>query len=87
MPPFAFEPSQRFRKLVECMVEGARRFGWASRREGRLLVGYGMAAAMRMHFQQLSTRGHRTFGAKSGASKPECRLWQGFPGYFAPRTR
>jgi xanthine dehydrogenase YagR molybdenum-binding subunit len=49
------------RRLVECMVEGARRFGWAnrpltpaSRREGRLLVGYGMAAEMRMHFQQLS---------------------------------
>jgi len=46
------------RRLVECMREGARRFGWegrpskpATRREGRVLVGYGMAAAMRMHFQ------------------------------------
>jgi len=40
------------------MREGARRFGWerrpprpASRREGQWLVGYGMAAAIRMHFQ------------------------------------
>ena len=46
------------RRLVECMREGARRFGWerrptqpASLREGRWLVGYGMAAAIRMHFQ------------------------------------
>jgi xanthine dehydrogenase YagR molybdenum-binding subunit len=46
------------RHLVECMREGARRFGWerrparpASRRDGRWLVGYGMAAAIRMHFQ------------------------------------
>jgi xanthine dehydrogenase YagR molybdenum-binding subunit len=46
------------RRLVECMREGARLFGWtrrpvrpASRREGRWLVGYGMAAAIRMHFQ------------------------------------
>ncbi|PTL78899.1 xanthine dehydrogenase [Vitiosangium sp. GDMCC 1.1324] len=46
------------RRLVECMREGARRFGWehrptrpASRRDGRWLVGYGMAAAIRMHFQ------------------------------------
>src|SRR4051794_19431100 len=40
------------------MREGARRFGWerrparpASRRDGRWLVGYGMAAAMRLHYQ------------------------------------
>ena len=47
------------RRLVECMREGARRFGWerrptkpASRRDGRWLVGYGMAAGIRMHFQR-----------------------------------
>jgi xanthine dehydrogenase YagR molybdenum-binding subunit len=46
------------RRLVECMREGARRFGWARRparpgsvRDGRWLVGYGMAAAVRMQFQ------------------------------------
>jgi xanthine dehydrogenase YagR molybdenum-binding subunit len=46
------------RRLVECMREGARLFGWerrpahpASRRDGRWLVGYGMAAGIRMHFQ------------------------------------
>jgi xanthine dehydrogenase YagR molybdenum-binding subunit len=46
------------RRLVECMREGARRFGWdrrplvpASVRDGRTLVGYGMAAAIRPHFQ------------------------------------
>jgi xanthine dehydrogenase YagR molybdenum-binding subunit len=46
------------RRLVECMREGARRFGWgrrpaqpASVRDDRWLVGYGMAAAIRMHFQ------------------------------------
>ncbi len=46
------------RLLVKCMREGARLFGWerrpaapASRRDGRWLVGYGMAAAIRMHFQ------------------------------------
>jgi xanthine dehydrogenase YagR molybdenum-binding subunit len=50
------------RRLVECMREGARRFCWdrrpvkpASRREGRWLIGYGMAAAIRMQFQ-LPTR-------------------------------
>ncbi|WP_185983148.1 xanthine dehydrogenase family protein molybdopterin-binding subunit [Aureimonas mangrovi] len=42
------------RKLVECMEEGARRFGWnkrperpGTRREGEWLIGYGMAAASR----------------------------------------
>jgi xanthine dehydrogenase YagR molybdenum-binding subunit len=46
------------RRLVECLREGARRFGWARRpsrpgtlRDGRWLVGYGMAAAVRMQFQ------------------------------------
>jgi xanthine dehydrogenase YagR molybdenum-binding subunit len=46
------------RRLVECLREGARRFGWerrpavpASRRDGRWLIGYGMAAGIRMHFQ------------------------------------
>ncbi|WP_314177885.1 xanthine dehydrogenase family protein molybdopterin-binding subunit [Streptomyces winkii] len=46
------------RRLVECLREGARRFGWerrptkpASVRDGRWLVGYGMAAAIRGHFQ------------------------------------
>jgi xanthine dehydrogenase YagR molybdenum-binding subunit len=47
------------RRLVECLREGARRFGWerrpaqpASLRDGRWLVGYGMAAGIRMHFQR-----------------------------------
>ena len=46
------------RRLVECMREGARRFGWERRpkqpgsfRDGRWLIGYGMAAAVRMQFQ------------------------------------
>jgi xanthine dehydrogenase YagR molybdenum-binding subunit len=46
------------RRLVECLREGARRFGWdrrparpASRRDGEWLVGYGMAAGIRKHFQ------------------------------------
>lgn len=46
------------RRLAECMREGARRFGWERRpaksgtlRDGRWLVGYGMAAAIRMQFQ------------------------------------
>jgi xanthine dehydrogenase YagR molybdenum-binding subunit len=45
------------RRLVECMREGARRFGWerrparpASTRDGQWLVGYGMAAGIRLHF-------------------------------------
>jgi len=45
------------RKLVDCYREGARRFGWdqrptrpASRRQGRWLIGYGMAAAIRNNF-------------------------------------
>ncbi|MEX2969918.1 molybdopterin cofactor-binding domain-containing protein [Streptomyces sp. C184] len=46
------------RHLVDCLRDGARRFGWerrpttpASLREGRWLVGYGVAAAIRGHFQ------------------------------------
>ncbi|MEP6688521.1 MAG: xanthine dehydrogenase family protein molybdopterin-binding subunit [Gemmatimonadales bacterium] len=49
------------RRLVECMREGARRFGWERRpvrpgsvRNGRWLIGYGMAAAVRMQFQVAS---------------------------------
>jgi xanthine dehydrogenase YagR molybdenum-binding subunit len=45
------------RRLVECMREGARRFGWERRparpatvRDGRWLVGYGMSAGIRLHF-------------------------------------
>jgi xanthine dehydrogenase YagR molybdenum-binding subunit len=46
------------RHLVECMREGARRFGWDRRsnrpatvRDGRWLIGQGMAAAIRPQFQ------------------------------------
>jgi xanthine dehydrogenase YagR molybdenum-binding subunit len=45
------------RNLVACMREGAKRFGWeyrpvkpASRREGRILIGYGMAVAIRPNY-------------------------------------
>jgi xanthine dehydrogenase YagR molybdenum-binding subunit len=50
------------RHLVDCLREGARRFGWEHRpatpatvREGRWLFGYGMAAAIRAHFQGPTT--------------------------------
>ncbi|MFI6490205.1 xanthine dehydrogenase family protein molybdopterin-binding subunit [Streptomyces sp. NPDC050564] len=50
------------RHLVDCLREGARRFGWerrpatpASMREGQWLIGYGMAAAIRGHFQGPTT--------------------------------
>ena len=50
------------RRMVECMRDGAARFGWnerpkqpGSRREGDLLIGYGMAAAIRNHFQGATT--------------------------------
>jgi len=33
-----------------------------------------------------ASRGHRTFGANSGASKPGCRMRQGSPGYSSPHT-
>ena len=46
------------RRLADCLREGAKRFGWerrptkpASRREGLLLIGCGMASGIRMHFQ------------------------------------
>lgn len=46
------------RRLADCLREGAERFGWrdrptraASRRDGRWLVGYGVASSMRGHFQ------------------------------------
>jgi xanthine dehydrogenase YagR molybdenum-binding subunit len=46
------------RRLVECLRDGARRFGWERRparpgalRDGRWLVGYGVASAVRMQFQ------------------------------------
>jgi xanthine dehydrogenase YagR molybdenum-binding subunit len=46
------------KKLRECYVEGARRFGWSNRiaepramREGRDLVGYGMATALLRAFR------------------------------------
>ncbi len=46
------------RRMLECYAEGARRFGWSersavpgSRRDGEHLIGIGMAAAIRMHFQ------------------------------------
>ena len=50
------QPERRFstRPFVECLRSGAERFGWtdrptqpASRREGRWLIGYGMASAIR----------------------------------------
>jgi xanthine dehydrogenase YagR molybdenum-binding subunit len=46
------------RKLRECYLEGARRFGWATRpmqpgslRDGRLAVGWGMASAIMATFR------------------------------------
>jgi xanthine dehydrogenase YagR molybdenum-binding subunit len=46
------------RRVVECLREGARRFGWNWRqqkpgtvRDGRWLIGYGVAAAIRVHPQ------------------------------------
>jgi xanthine dehydrogenase YagR molybdenum-binding subunit len=44
------------RRLAECLREGARRFGWAhqpvaSRREGRWLIGTGVASSIRGHYQ------------------------------------
>jgi xanthine dehydrogenase YagR molybdenum-binding subunit len=50
------------RHLVDCLREGARRFDWERRpatparvREGQWLVGYGVAAAIRVHFQGPTT--------------------------------
>jgi len=51
-------PERRFsqRQLVQCLTEGAERFGWSRRnakpgqvRDGRWLVGMGVAAAFRNH--------------------------------------
>ncbi len=46
------------RRLVECLREGAARFGWdqrpktpASRRDGRWLIGYGVGSSIRGHYQ------------------------------------
>src|SRR5215471_1988993 len=46
------------RRLVDCLREGARRFGWerrnahpSSERDGRWLVGMGMSGGIRMAFQ------------------------------------
>lgn len=51
------------RRLVECLRTGAERFGWsgrpstpASRRDGRWLVGYGVASAAYPHMVQPGTR-------------------------------
>ena len=50
------------RNLVACMEKGARGFGWERRdptpgriREGRKLIGYGMAAAIRPNYIGAST--------------------------------
>ncbi|WGD30655.1 xanthine dehydrogenase family protein molybdopterin-binding subunit [Ancylobacter sp. WKF20] len=52
------KPERRFsqRQLVRCLTEGAERFGWSQRnampgqvRDGRWLVGMGVAAAFRNH--------------------------------------
>ncbi|WP_423414483.1 aldehyde oxidoreductase molybdenum-binding subunit PaoC [Hyphomicrobium sp. B1] len=57
------KPERRFsdRQLVRCMREGADRFGWSKRnsspaqvREGRWLIGIGMAAAFRNHLNMPS---------------------------------
>ena len=57
------------RRLVECLREGARRFGWdqrpkkpASVRDGRRLVGYGMAASIRTQFQETTSVRARLLG-------------------------
>ncbi|MDB5040627.1 MAG: aldehyde oxidase and xanthine dehydrogenase family protein [Candidatus Eremiobacteraeota bacterium] len=61
------------RRLVECMREGAHRFGWegrparpGSRRDARWLVGYGMAAASRGH-PQAPTKARVRIGADGNA--------------------
>ncbi|WP_314374244.1 aldehyde oxidoreductase molybdenum-binding subunit PaoC [Sphingomonas paucimobilis] len=57
------KPDRRFsqRQLVHCLEEGAQRFGWSRRnpkpaqvRDGRWLVGMGMAAAFRNHINRRS---------------------------------
>ncbi|MEV6423980.1 xanthine dehydrogenase family protein molybdopterin-binding subunit [Streptomyces sp. NPDC051662] len=61
------------RHLVDCLREGERRFGWKHRaakpatlREGRWLVGYGVAAAIRPH-PQAATRIRVRVTADGGA--------------------
>ena len=57
------KPERRFsqRQLVRCLTEGAERFGWSKRgatpskvRDGRWLVGMGVAAAFRNHINRTS---------------------------------
>ncbi|MCR4524205.1 aldehyde oxidoreductase molybdenum-binding subunit PaoC [Bosea sp. 47.2.35] len=57
------KPQRRFseRQLVRCLEEGAERFGWSRRnprpgqvRDGRWLVGFGVAAAFRNHLDMPS---------------------------------
>ena len=57
------KPERRFsqRQLVQCLIEGAERFGWSGRnatpgqvRDGRWLVGTGVAAAFRNHINRPS---------------------------------
>jgi xanthine dehydrogenase YagR molybdenum-binding subunit len=49
------------RRLADCLRQGAEQFGWrdrpmtpASRRDGRWLIGYGVASSMRGHYQTSS---------------------------------
>ncbi len=57
------KPERRFseRQLVRCLTDGAAKFGWASRnvkpgqvRDGRWLVGMGVASAFRNHMNMAS---------------------------------
>jgi xanthine dehydrogenase YagR molybdenum-binding subunit len=57
------KPERRFseRNLIRCMEDGAKRFGWSKRnprpaqvRNGRWLIGIGMAAAFRNHINMPS---------------------------------
>ncbi|MEG3162389.1 aldehyde oxidoreductase molybdenum-binding subunit PaoC [Sphingomonas sp. LB2R24] len=57
------DPKRRFsqRQLVRCLTEGAQQFGWSQRnavpgqvRDGRWLVGMGVAAAFRNHMNMAS---------------------------------
>lgn len=58
----AFEPDRKVplsgRRLADCLRDGAARFGWearpqvpGSRRDGEWLIGFGVAASIRGHFQ------------------------------------
>ncbi|OYW94298.1 MAG: hypothetical protein B7Z13_05025, partial [Caulobacterales bacterium 32-67-6] len=66
------------RQLVRCMTEGAQRFGWDRRnpkpgqvRDGRWLVGLGMAAAIRGNFLLPAKAGVRM--PPTAASDKACR--------------